>query len=108
MITLYSKDDYDFVQRGGPWIYKQIALIVKDLDNAVQPSAIKLDVVPVWVKIYDVPSRKQDKTWGMRYDDALGESLEVDVPASELKKHEFLRVRVNLPYDSRLQMQITT
>jgi hypothetical protein len=55
MITLYSKGDYDFVKIGGPWIYKQNALIVKDFDNAAQPSEIKLDVVPVWVKIYDVP-----------------------------------------------------
>ncbi|KAM0890726.1 hypothetical protein ACQ4PT_026820 [Festuca glaucescens] len=91
MITLYSKGDYDFVKRGGPWIYKQNALIVKDLDNAAQPSAIKLDAVPVWVKIYDVPFGKKDKTWGMRYGNALGEALEVDVPASELQKQEFLR-----------------
>ncbi|KAM0872537.1 hypothetical protein ACQ4PT_038656 [Festuca glaucescens] len=108
MITLYSKGDYDFVKRGGPWIYKQNALIVKDLDNAAQPSAIKLDAIPVWVKIYDVPLGKQDKTWDMRYVNAFGEALEVDVPAWELKKQEFLRVRVNLPYDRRLQTQITT
>jgi hypothetical protein len=32
----------------------------------------------------------------------------VDVPASEQEKKEFLRVRVKLPYDRRLQTQITT
>ncbi|KAM0927888.1 hypothetical protein ACQ4PT_002131 [Festuca glaucescens] len=108
MITLFSKGDYDFVKRGGPWIFKQNALIVKDFDNSVQPSAIKLDAVPVWVRIYDVPFGKQDETWGMRYGGGLGEALEVDVPDSELKKQEFLRVRVNLPYDRRLQTQLTT
>jgi hypothetical protein len=108
MITLFSKGDYDFVKRGGPWIFKQHALIVKDFDNSVQPSAIKLDAVPVWVRIYDVPFGKQDETWGMRYGGGLGEALEVDVPDSELKKQEFLRVRVNLPYDRRLQTQLTT
>jgi hypothetical protein len=108
MITLYSKGDYDFVKRGGPWIFNKHALIVKDFDGNTQPSAIKLDAVPVWVRIYDVPFGKQDETWGMRYGDGLGEALEVDVPESELKKQEFLRVRVNLPYDRRLQTQITT
>ncbi|KAM0856278.1 hypothetical protein ACQ4PT_049229 [Festuca glaucescens] len=63
--------------------------VKKDPDEA--PSAIKLDAVPVWVRIYDVPFGKQHETWGMRYGNGLGEALEVDVPASELKKQEFLR-----------------
>jgi hypothetical protein len=59
MITLYSKGDYDFVKIGGPWIYKQNALIVKDFDSSAQPSEIKLDAVPVWMKVYDVPFRSR-------------------------------------------------
>uniref|UniRef100_A0ACD5ZK78 Uncharacterized protein n=1 Tax=Avena sativa TaxID=4498 RepID=A0ACD5ZK78_AVESA len=108
MITLFSKGDYDFVMRGGPWIFKRHALIVKKFDAAAQPSESVLDSVPVWVRIYDVPWRKQNKTWGMRYGDSLGEALEVDVPSKEQDQNEFLRVRVELPYDKRLQTQITT
>jgi hypothetical protein len=108
MITLFSKGDYDFVKRGGPWIFDQHALIVKDLDEDAQPSETALTAVPVWVRIYDVPWGKQDEVWGMRYGNGLGEALEVDVPASEQEKKEFLRVRVNLPYDRRLQTQIVT
>jgi hypothetical protein len=62
MITLYSKGDYEFVKRGGPWIFNKHALIVKDFDGNTQPSAIKLDAVLVWVRIYDVPFGKQDET----------------------------------------------
>jgi hypothetical protein len=108
MITLHSKGDYDFVKKGGPWIFKKHALIIKDFDKSMQPSDIKLDKVPVWVRIYNVPFEKQNEVWGRRYGDGLGETIEVDVPESELKKHEFLRVRVNLPYNKRLQTQITT
>ncbi|KAM0909255.1 hypothetical protein ACQ4PT_014931 [Festuca glaucescens] len=108
MITLFSKGDYDFVKRGGPWIFNQNALIVKDFDDAAQPSDIKFDAVPVWVRIYDVPFGKQDEVWGKRYGNGLGKALEVDVPSSKQDKHEFLRVRVNLPCDRRLQTQITT
>jgi hypothetical protein len=60
------------------------------------------------VQIYDVPFIKQDEIWGRRYGDGLGDTIEVDVPESEVNKHEFLRVRVNLPYNRRLQTQITT
>jgi hypothetical protein len=55
MVTLFSKGDYDFMMRGGPWILNQNALIVKDLDKAAQPSETILNSVPVWAHIYDVP-----------------------------------------------------
>ncbi|KAK1629703.1 hypothetical protein QYE76_004018 [Lolium multiflorum] len=108
MITLFSKGDYDFVMRGGPWIFDQHALIVKNLNETAQPSETILNSVPVWVRIYDVPWGKQNKTWGMRYANGLGKALEVDEPSEEQDENEFLRVRVNLPYDRRLQTQITT
>ncbi|KAK1615802.1 hypothetical protein QYE76_021319 [Lolium multiflorum] len=107
-ITLFSKGDYDFVMRGGPWIFNQNALLGTDLEESAQPSETKLDSVPVWVRIYDVPWGKQDENWGMKYGNGLGKAMEVDVPASEQEKKDFLRVRVRLPYDRRLQTQITT
>jgi hypothetical protein len=107
LITLFSKGDYDFVKRGGPWIFDKNALIVTDLDPALQPSETVLNSVPVWVKIYDVPWGKQDWDWGMRYGNGIGEAMEVDVPASESQKREYLRVRVQLPYDRRLKSQLT-
>jgi hypothetical protein len=108
MFTLFSKGDYDFVMRGGPWIFNQNAMLVKELNDAAQPSEIVLNSVPVWVRIYDVPWGKQTEVWGRRYGDGLGKALEVDVPATEQDKKEFLRVRVELPYSRRLQTQITT
>jgi hypothetical protein len=108
MITLFSKGDYDFIMRGGPWIFNQHALIVTDFDSKAQPSETVLNSVPVWVQIYDVPWGKQDEEWGTKYGNGLGKTLEVDVPATEQQKKDFLRVRVSLPYDRRLQTQIIT
>ncbi|KAM0899098.1 hypothetical protein ACQ4PT_021529 [Festuca glaucescens] len=108
MITLFSRGDYDFVMRGGPWIFKRNALLIKDFDESAQPYEIVLDSAPIWVRIYDVPWGKQDEVWGKRYGSGLGEALEVDVPSADQDKNEFLLVRVNLPYDRRLQTQITT
>ncbi|KAM0872200.1 hypothetical protein ACQ4PT_038874 [Festuca glaucescens] len=98
MITLFSRGDYDFVKRGGPWIFNQNALIVTDLDESLQPSETALNAVPVWVRIYDVPWGKQNEVWGYRYGDGLGKTLEVDVPASEQQKKEFFR---NVPMARR-------
>jgi hypothetical protein len=102
-ITLFSEGDYDFIMRGGPWIFQRNALLVKDFAVASRPSEAVLDAVPVWVRFYDVPWEKQNKVWGMRYGNGLGKAVEVDVPADIQDMHEFLRVRVELPYDRRIQ-----
>ncbi|KAM0921516.1 hypothetical protein ACQ4PT_006804 [Festuca glaucescens] len=98
MITLFSKGDYDFVMRAGPWIFNQNALIVKDLDDDAQPSETVLDTVlhavPVWVRIYDVPWGKHDDVWGKRYGKGLGEALEVDVPLTTGVKGKPREVKV--------------
>jgi hypothetical protein len=108
MITLFSQGDYDFVMRGGPWIFRRHALILKDFDVKLSPSELILDAVPVWVRIYDVPREKQNKKWGMRYGNGLGRAMEVDAPPITDDMNEFLRVQVALPYDRRLQTQLTT
>jgi hypothetical protein len=89
MFTLFSKGDYDFVMRGGPWIFNQNAMLVKELNDAAQPSEIVLNSVPVWVRIYDVPWGKQTEVWGRRYGDGLGKALEVDVPQLSKTRRNF-------------------
>jgi hypothetical protein len=108
MITIFSQGDFDFVMRGGPWIFRRNALVIKPFNAKVSPSENILDAVLVWVRIYDVPGEKQNKHWGMRYGNGLGKAVEVDVPDDENDMHEFLRVRVELPYNRRLQTQLTT
>jgi hypothetical protein len=108
MITLFSRGDYDFVRRGGPWIFNMNVLLVKELDDAIRPSEMVLDKVPIWVRVYDVPWGKQNWETGMKFGNSLGKAVEVDVPKSEQEKNEFIRVPVELPYNRRLQTQIVT
>jgi hypothetical protein len=108
MITLFSEGDYDFVMRGGPWIFQKHALVVKDFAVASRPSEAVFDSVPIWVRIYDVPWDKQNKKWGMRYGNGLGKAVEVDVPSDVQDMNEFLRVRVEIPYNRRIQPQLST
>ncbi|KAK1697095.1 hypothetical protein QYE76_013792 [Lolium multiflorum] len=107
MITLFSQGDFEFVKRGGPWIFNKNALLVKEIKENEQPSEMVLDHVPVWVRIYNVSWGKQNTETGMLYGRLLGRPMEVDAPTEEKDMNEFLRVRVELPYDRRLQTQIT-
>ncbi|KAM0905275.1 hypothetical protein ACQ4PT_017462 [Festuca glaucescens] len=107
MLTLFSQGDYEFVKRGGLWIFNKNALLVKEIKEDEQPSEMVLDRVPVWVRIYDVPWGKQKGATGMMYGQLLGRPIEVDEPTEEKDMDEFLRVWIELPYDRRLQTHIT-
>jgi hypothetical protein len=76
------------------------------LDSTTSPSELILDVVPVWVHIYDVPWGKQTKSWGMKAGAGLGKAVEVDAPSDEQDMNEFLRVRVEISYNKRIQPQL--
>jgi hypothetical protein len=107
MITLFSQGDYDFVMRGGPWIFRQNALLVKDFAVVSRLSGSCDGFSAGLGKVYDVPWEKQNKKWGIRYGNGLGKAVEVDAPTTDQDMMEFLRVRIELPYDQRIQTQLT-
>ncbi|XP_073362462.1 uncharacterized protein [Aegilops tauschii subsp. strangulata] len=106
-ITLFSEGDFRFVARGGPWIYDGDALLVASFDNEARPSENQLDAVSVWVRVFDIPWKKRTRAYGNAVGGALGEVLEVDAPESGYDTNEFLRIRIKLPYNRRLQKEIT-
>ncbi|KAM0926168.1 hypothetical protein ACQ4PT_003739 [Festuca glaucescens] len=46
-ITFYSEGDYDFVARGGPWIYRGYPLLVTKIQGDLRPSKTVLNTVPL-------------------------------------------------------------
>lgn len=106
-ITFGSEGDYIFVARGGPWIFNGDALLVKPFDDEARPSESTLDAVPVWARVFDVPYKKQTKAYGQALGNTPGEVLVVDVLEGGHGTREFLRVRVLLPYNRRLQKEVT-
>ncbi|KAE8781595.1 hypothetical protein D1007_45116 [Hordeum vulgare] len=106
VIKLFSEGDFNFVGRGGPWIYDGNALLVAPFDGEARPSESILDSVPVWVRVFDVSWKKQTRVYGKAIGGTLGEVLEVDAPESGHAMNEFLRIRVKLPYNRRLQKEV--
>ncbi|XP_010236280.1 uncharacterized protein LOC100842450 [Brachypodium distachyon] len=108
IITFYSKGDFNFVSRGGPWIFKGYPLLVAPFIGAARPSETILNSVPVWTRIYDVQWNKQTQAMGRALGGTLGKGLEVDIDEARQGLNEYLRVRVELPLNRRLQTKITT
>ncbi|KAM0835434.1 hypothetical protein ACQ4PT_062926 [Festuca glaucescens] len=108
IITLFSEGDYNFVLNGGPWIHLGNALLVKALDGSARPSTTDLSSIPMWVHMYDVPWDKQTVANGRKWGSKLGRVVTVDADARGSKFKDYLRVRIELPIDKRLQTKLTT
>jgi hypothetical protein len=106
IITLNSEGDYNHVEKGGPWIHLGNALLVQPLKGTERPSATDLTTLPIWVHMYDVPWDKQNVANGRKWGSKLGKVVAVD--ADKSKYRDFLRVRIEIPINKRLQTRITT
>jgi hypothetical protein len=107
-VTLFSEGDYNFVARGGPWIYRGYPLLVAKVSNYARPSETVLNTVPIWVQVYDMPWNRQKKNTAQVIGNSLGKYLEADLDAEGFSPYDFLRVRVAIPIDKRLRPSVTT
>lgn len=96
IITFSAEGDYNFVLQGGPWIHRGDALLVAQFDGITSPSSVPLEVVPIWIRIYDLPLALMTKARGIMYGSKLGQVREVDVGEDGCNKHDFFRIRVDL------------
>ncbi|EEE51937.1 hypothetical protein OsJ_33563 [Oryza sativa Japonica Group] len=95
---------------GGPWIHRGDALLVGEFDGITSPSRVPLEVVPIWVRIYDLPLVLMTKARGELYGSKLGRVREIDVEEDGRNKHDSFRIRVELsvkrPLRSKLAIKI--
>jgi hypothetical protein len=108
IVTLNSDGDYNFVVEGGPWIHMGDVLLVQPLKGSERPPETDLNAVPIWVKMYDVPWDKQTVANGRKWGSRLGNVIVVDVDKDGAQFRDFLRVRIQIPINKRLQTKLTT
>ncbi|KAM0838444.1 hypothetical protein ACQ4PT_060971 [Festuca glaucescens] len=108
IVTLNLEGDYNFVVDSGPWIHLGDVLLVQPLKGSERPSETDLNAVPIWVKMYDVPWDKQTVANGRKWGSRLGKVDAVDVDNDGSQFRDFLRVRIQIPINKRLQTKLTT
>lgn len=106
IVTFTSEGDYQFVVQGGPWLHRGDALLVAQFDGIISPSQVPLEVVPIWVRIYDLPLVLLTRERGNLYGSKLGHVREVDVENDGRNKHDFFRIRVDLPVKRPLRKKL--
>jgi hypothetical protein len=108
IITFHSQGDYNFVDRGGPWVHKGVACLIAPFVNNAQPSETVLETVRLLVRFYDVSWNKQTKEYGQLIGSKFGKVVEVDVDEEGLNLKDYLRVRIDWPLKQRLMARFKT
>lgn len=67
---------------------------------------VPLETMPIWVRIYDLPLVMMNKERGVIYGSKLGKVREVDVQEDGCNKHDFFRIRVDLPVNRPLKRML--
>lgn len=106
IITFCAEGDFKFVLQGGPWLHRGDALLVVEFDGLTSPSNVPLDVVPIWIRIYDLPLVLMTKARGELYGRSFGRVREVDVEADGCNRHDCFRILVDLPVAKPLKSKI--
>lgn len=106
IVSFSAEGDHKFVLQGGPWLHRGDALLVADFNGLVSPSMVPLETMPIWVRIYDLPLVMMNKERGVIYGSKLGKVREVDVQEDGCNKHDFFRIRVDLPVNRPLKRML--
>ncbi|CAO2149528.1 unnamed protein product [Urochloa humidicola] len=86
---------------GGPWKYKEDAVIFVAYDGVRRLSEISIESIAVWIRIYDIPTIKMT----VGFMKALGRKFGNVVEVGEIYKN-YRRVRVEIPLEKPLMATV--
>jgi hypothetical protein len=95
LIVLEKEGDYKHILKGGPWLYQNDAFLVAKYDGVSPAREMPINIMPIWVRILDLPIPMMTKAWGEKLGEKyLGEVREVGKDNRGHTWASFLRVRV--------------
>lgn len=99
--------DANRVLEGRPWQFNRDLLIIQPIESNVQPSTMKFNRSPIWIRIYDLPLLGRTKDVMKQVGMTLGGFLEIDEETiSGLSRSVRMRVDIDLQKPLRRGIKI--
>lgn len=98
----YLKRDMERIQLMEPCHFNKYILVLTPLPAEVQPSMLKLDRAPCWIRLYDIPMRGRDNTVIRQIRNRFREILEMD-EATTIGFARSVRMKVMLDLNNPLK-----
>lgn len=103
----YHWKDKEKVLNGQPWQFDKVALLLAEMNDANKPSDIQFFVLPIWVRVYNVPFRGRYNINNARVlGNKIGEFIDMD-KSENLGMEKALRIRVSIDVQESLKKQVT-
>ena len=77
-----------------PWSYEKQLILMQEFEGEMVPKEIKLQWVPFWVQMYNLPLKSMTKEAGYEIGSKLEKVLEVDAIEKRVQWGKLLRVRI--------------
>jgi hypothetical protein len=105
-IQCHCLGDWLKVEKGGPWLFRQNAVIIEKYDGLAAPESIDLNFVAVWMQIHKLPPGYRNKTLITNLTEKkVGSVIEVETDIEGV--NNFVRVRVKLDVRKPLARFVT-
>ena len=78
-----------------PWSYEKQLILMQEFEGEMVPKEIKLQWVPFWVQMFNLPPKSMTREVGYEIGSKLGKVIDVDVAEKGVQWGNFLRVRIH-------------
>ncbi|KAK1609925.1 hypothetical protein QYE76_033598 [Lolium multiflorum] len=107
LIVLEKEGDLKHILKGGPWTYLNDAFLVTEYDGVSSAREVPVDVMPIWVRIHDLPIPMMTQEWaeniGKKF---FGPVREVGKDNRGHVWASFLRIRIEHKVDKPIRRWI--
>ncbi|KAM0825349.1 hypothetical protein ACQ4PT_069621 [Festuca glaucescens] len=104
VLQFFCLGDWEKVMQGGPWNFRNLPVCIEPYDGFTKPSLIKLNSIPVWIQIHDLPEAFRPMASNLasrvgKYEAKEGDSMDFF--------GNFCRVRVKLDVHAPLKKAVS-
>jgi hypothetical protein len=107
LFQFYHLWDMERVFQGGPWLFDNHMLVLKKLSVGDDPLAINLDVVEMWVQVFNLPFGFMNDTMGLLIGSHIGRFVKYDDYNNHGSWRMYMRIRVAVKVDEPLKKSFT-
>ena len=96
MAVFTRREDMDRVFVQSPWTFDKKLIQIVRFDGDLQPAEISFKYSAFWIRVFNLPIKSMVRQVGEDIGNAIGRSIEVDVPENGFGWGRYLRIRVNI------------
>lgn len=94
LILLEQEGDYHRILGGGPWTHLGDVMVVAAYDGHSAVGEMKLDILPIWVRIFGVPVPMMNEKVGREMGEMVGKVRNVHADNRGKIWDDFVQVRI--------------